>query len=1052
MLRALSLFAVALVLQGAATAQSYYFDSYSVQDGLAQSKVHAAIQSADGYLWLGTASGLSRFDGNEFINYTVDDGLDEHGVTSIYEDSHGIIWLGHKGGEISRYRVGIGIERIGVDSTARNGDVIKIIEDGQQQVWAVSTGSGAILIENPTAELPEPKMTHYNGEEGFSDRAFDVVKSNDNTLYFVTDVGVKYYKDGAFDFFRIEQLPSYFQITALLIDNEGDYWFGTYNGGLYRYSQQMDSLLIYDVRDGLAHNWVSTLYQDAKGKIWAGTWGGGITRFDERGLTTFNTENGLPDNKIWSIKEDREGNLLIGTNENGLVLFKGQQFVSYTVKEGLRDNQVWAIVQDRNQQYWFGTNKGIAIYNPVNEVDRFRYLNQLENNLVSDQVRFLKEDLNGNIWIGTADRGVVMYNVTSNRLEYNPLINNRIRQGVVTAMEVDRQNNLWIGTVEGLVYYEVNNDKIDVLSQIHGLAGSDISSLYCDSKGVLWVGSKNKGLTSINDVTFQQVDLGSYYTPTTMVEDKNGMLWIGTEGQGVLVCDGEKVIQQLRMPQGLLSDFITMVNVDDNDNIWIGSNQGLNKFVKDESKIYTYTERIGFAGIEVKANASFKDRNGDLWLGTIKGAIQNNVNEERKNSLPPLTHITRFRVNQNDRELTEGVELNYTEKAIVFDFSSICLTNPDAVYYEVMLEGMDEDWQPATQQTFKSYSPLPPNSYTFKVRACNDQGIYNESPVTFSFIISPPFWQTWWFYLLVGILGAGILFVYIKIRERSLIREKKVLEEKVAERTEEVVQKNNELADKNKDIMDSIKYAKRIQDAILPSDELFTQTLTNTFVLFKPKDVVSGDFYWLFARDNKVWFAAVDCTGHGVPGAFMSIVGHNLLDKIVGEYNISEPAAILDRLNQGVAETLRQEQLEEGSGSVKDGMDMALVCYDKANNALQYAGAYNPLYIIRDGALLETKADRFPIGSFTQEENKRFTNHTVPLQKGDTIYLFSDGYVDQFGGEQGKKFKSRKFKELLLSIQEKSMIEQKTILNETLENWRGTIEQIDDVLIVGSRL
>jgi serine phosphatase RsbU (regulator of sigma subunit) len=307
------------------------------------------------------------------------------------------------------------------------------------------------------------------------------------------------------------------------------------------------------------------------------------------------------------------------------------------------------------------------------------------------------------------------------------------------------------------------------------------------------------------------------------------------------------------------------------------------------------------------------------------------------------------------------------------------------------------------------------------------------------------------------LIALALVFAYIKIRERNLLIEKRILEEKVKERTAEVVQKNIELDEKNKDITASIRYAKRIQDAILPPDEFVKTHLPKTFVLFKPKDIVSGDFYWVnpvLNPDSKeptgVLFAAVDCTGHGVPGAFMSIVGHNLLDQAVSEHGITQPAEILNELNKSVSETLRQSNVEDNA--VKDGMDIAICRFNRETSVLEYAGAYNPLWHIRNGSLTEYKANKFPIGNLKSGENKKFTNHSIQLEKGDTLYIFSDGFADQFGGPDGKKFKYNALKQLLLESQHLSMEEQGALLENTIEKWRGTLEQVDDILVIGTRL
>jgi len=1053
---------VLFLLPNLITAQKYHFDVYSVKEGLAQSSVYDIKQDQRGYVWMGTASGLSKFNGKDIVNYTTEDGLADGAVKAIYIDKKGTIWLGHVDGGVSRI-INDSIE-IALSMTA---DITSFEEDDEGGLWISSFKGGVTKISNPEADKNSLKLKQYKGQEGLSDIVFQVLKLDNGRLCFVTDVGVKYYnyQKDEFSKFEINNMPTYFQIICMYESKEGDLWFGSYNGGVYEFNKKQNKLIIYDVRDGLAHNWITSFYEDDRGNLWVGTWGGGITKITpKREIISIDNSKGIADNKIRCINGDREGNVLFGTKENGLLVFKGDQFVSFGEEQGLVNSQVWAILTDKNQQNWIGTNAGITV---VKDFEVKRSYTE-KNGLPYQEVRFIKEDKTGNIWAGTWGGGVMQYNRNSDRFEMNYRINSFMFQPLITALEVDKSNNLWVGTTDGLVYYEVNNQLVDRLTQDHGLAGNDITALYCDSKNNVWVGARGKGISKIKGSKITKVDLKIKVTPTCMVEDGKGNIWIGTEGKGVLIFDGKTINNQYTVKEGLLSDYISLLNIDNQGNVWIGTNKGLNKFdIKNES-FYSYSQKMGFIGIESKNNATYKDANGDLWFGTIKGVVKLNANSVKENLLEPITQITRFRVNLEDRPLSEGVTLNYQEKSIIFDYSSICLTNPEQVYYQVMLEGADEDWRPLTQQTFETYSPLPPGNYTFKVKASNNNGIWNKEPQTFSFKITPPFWQRTWFIITCIILIGIIIFSFIKYREKQLIKEKRVLEEKVQERTEEVVQKSAEIERKNKDIIDSITYAKRIQDAILPSNEMFTKELSQTFVLFTPKDIVSGDFYWLTTKDNKSLFAAVDCTGHGVPGAFMSIVGYNLLDKIVGEYGITKPSEILDHLNQGVEATLRKGSEEY---DIKDGMDITLCAFDKTTGILEYSGAYNPLYIVTSNKLgfvggeliepnmidenglflYEIKADRFPIGSYS-EENKLYTNNQFKLAKGDTVYLFSDGYADQFGGPKGKKFRYKQFKQLLLSLNDKPMDDQKEILNQTLNDWKGDIDQIDDIIIIGSRL
>jgi serine phosphatase RsbU (regulator of sigma subunit) len=265
--------------------------------------------------------------------------------------------------------------------------------------------------------------------------------------------------------------------------------------------------------------------------------------------------------------------------------------------------------------------------------------------------------------------------------------------------------------------------------------------------------------------------------------------------------------------------------------------------------------------------------------------------------------------------------------------------------------------------------------------------------------------------------------------------------------------KNSEISQQKKEITDSINYAKKIQEAILPPEWLVNELMPDNFVYYKPKDIVSGDFYWIDhikeGNSEKILFAAVDCTGHGVPGALMSVIGLNLLNQAVHEKKLSKPSDILSYLDWGVNQTLRQS---DANNIVKDGMDLALVVIDFTTKEIQYAGAYNPLYYIHKGELHEIKADKSPIGINTDGVIDEYTNHIIQLEKGDCIYLFSDGYADQFGGSQGKKFKYKQMKELFLSIYKKPMKEQLEALHQRFENWKGSNDQVDDVIVSGIRV
>jgi serine phosphatase RsbU (regulator of sigma subunit) len=295
-------------------------------------------------------------------------------------------------------------------------------------------------------------------------------------------------------------------------------------------------------------------------------------------------------------------------------------------------------------------------------------------------------------------------------------------------------------------------------------------------------------------------------------------------------------------------------------------------------------------------------------------------------------------------------------------------------------------------------------------------------------------------YSVIALLFIASLLAYILfVRNKEKIKTNKLLEHQKKE-----IESQKEIVDvQNKEITDSINYAQRIQQVILPQQEEVGNYFKDWFVFFQPKDVVSGDFYWVTQKEEKTYIAAIDCTGHGVPGAFMSMIGYTLLNEILNNSEIISPADVLKELRRGVIKSLKQKGVE---GENKDGMDIALCLF--SGNKLQYAGAYNPLWLIRNKEIIEYKADKQPIGIYGEKLNP-FTNHTIDLQSGDSVYIFTDGYADQFGGPEGKKFKYSKLKELLLSVQQEPMNKQKDIISKQFRKWKGNLEQVDDVLLIG---
>jgi serine phosphatase RsbU (regulator of sigma subunit) len=301
-------------------------------------------------------------------------------------------------------------------------------------------------------------------------------------------------------------------------------------------------------------------------------------------------------------------------------------------------------------------------------------------------------------------------------------------------------------------------------------------------------------------------------------------------------------------------------------------------------------------------------------------------------------------------------------------------------------------------------------------------------------------------YMILGILLISLIFLFVMIQTRTLVKTRRLLKEK-GQALEFIELQKVELELRDKNITDSLIYAQRIQEAMLPSETYFRKHFEDSFILFRPKNIVSGDFYWIGEKGDKVFVVAADCTGHGVPGALMSMIGLKLIEKTINEDNIETPSGILAVMNKGLEKTFSREK---NIGTIiRDGMDIGLCVIDRNRKKIEYAGAFFPLYIIREDSLIEVSADKIIIGM--NPDGQSYIDHEIDLQENDMFYLFSDGYVDQFGGDENKKFMYRRFRYLLLTIHNFPVNDQKSILEENIKTWMGNNEQVDDMMVIGFR-
>ncbi|MCX8079829.1 MAG: SpoIIE family protein phosphatase [Bacteroidia bacterium] len=589
----------------------------------------------------------------------------------------------------------------------------------------------------------------------------------------------------------------------------------------------------------------------------------------------------------------------------------------------------------------------------------------------------------------------------------------------------------------------------------------------------------------------------------SILEDHSGNLWFGTEGGGVTKYDGQHFTHYTEK-EGLSNNNVWSILEDHSGNLWVSTERGLTCFVvggagfsttklhkKNEifnPLIMVFHKEDGLKAEDFFSNSVLLDSKNRIWWGSGKALTMLDLNEFKMNKKEPEIQLDNIYLQENfvdyrhlhdtitdsaivneNNELKnirfrgvakfhnypEGLELPYYLNHLTFYFTGIDWYAPHKLKYQYKLEGLDKDWSQLTSEGKADYRNIPFGKYTFKVKAIGSAGKWSKT-LEYSFIIHPPWWRTGWAYTSYVITAIAAVVLIVRWNSRKLRARAKMLKIKVEEATQEIrqqkeiVEKQKQLIEeKHKEITDSINYAERIQRSLLASKKLLDEHLKEYFILYKPRDVVSGDFYWARALpDGQLALMCADSTGHGVPGAIMSILNIACLEKAVEVEKLTMPHEILNYTRNKIIETLKNDGTPEGG---KDGMDGCLLCFDSKNYMLTCASAHNPVWIVRGKKLTEIKADKFPVGKHIRD-GQPFTLNEFKLCPGDAIYLLTDGFGDQFGGPSGKKFKNKNLQELLLSIAHEPMHIQKQKLEKAFENWKGSLEQVDDVTIMGIRI
>jgi len=1077
-----------LIIQQTAGGQQLNFVSHTVNEGLPNSNVLSVLQDNRGFLWVGTTTGVVIFDGETWHLRQKSLTIKATPILDIFEDNKGAIWFAGGNNGLYKYDGEITENYIG-----DNLNVISVCDDANGSIWVATENNGVFQISNENSKILDEQIKPLSDLLNFPEMTvFDMSKDRDGNIWLGTSKGLCRYDGTSLDVYTLFDGLPHNKVTKIFEDNLNRIWFCTPRG-VVRYDYE--KFQVFNKQSGLISNEISSISQDLSGKMWFGG-DNGIELLDGDKFDYISTKNGLVDKHINTLKLDESGNMWIGTKFGGISMFSGYAFTKYSTKEGLISNQIFSITTDEEGVLYFGSLYGI-ISIKSNEIKKLNFQN-LELN---KRVNTIIVDRENRKWFGSNDGLFLLKNNQLKRIDTKELFN-------VSTICEGKNKQLWIASNRGLFElkekangeFEIEKSFIFDNKLKHE---SKIRYIYKDKKEVVWFGFQKEGLYRLDGSELAKINIADGdLNITSITTDFQGNIWCGTEHNGIFIVNKKneewQAIKELNPESGLWVNKINSILFLNENTCLIGTNRGVSKITFDKDFDIINRKKIGslegMSSIETTENSLVQIPGGKVIIGSLGGIVIYDPVQEEINLSPPNTHITAIKLFFEDIEwsnseyssgktnwfnIPKNLSLPPNQNHITFEFTGINLKSQVQVRYQWKLSPLEINWSPPRTKNEITYSELPPGNYTFSVKSYNEDGTPDIEPAIFEFRIQKPFYKTLWFILLAILFVFVLGVLFFRWRTKQLIRAKEKLEKQVADRTsllikekERVVAQNKKirqqaeeletqtdklfqyntlLENQNRDITDSINYARTIQKAVLGSRNLIRKVIPESFILYIPKDIVSGDFYWYSQSDSYIYIAAADCTGHGVPGAFMSIIAYNLLKETIAENKNKTSGEILDRLNITLIELLSTHKTK---GFSKNGMDIALCRVDLNKKELNFAGAMRPMYWLKkdNKAGIETiKPNRFGIGDEDLTNRKQgFNNHFIGFDKGDRCYLFTDGFIDQFGGKHDKKYLGKRFKELLYSLKNVPIKENESELYESFVSWKGTTgDQTDDILVIG---
>jgi serine phosphatase RsbU (regulator of sigma subunit) len=1123
MKKAIAIFLLTLLVLNVASQVNRYgnplMKSYSTQQINGSDYTHSIIKDHSGNIYLANEDkGIIRYDGNTWRAIPVRNnaiirtmGIDRNGI--IY--AGGKFEFGYVEPDLYGRMTYISLsQRIDSLNNRLLKDTLKVEKDSlTKQIIKIGEIMSLVVKDSSVYFIGKDGLFDYNitsdslsfyslRKYGLLNifRTFQVnsrIMIGDNVIglsEFANNEIIKLPGGDFFGYMRCMAVLPYDSVTAVV---------ATFQNGIFLYNYKTGELkkdfISHELGKRLIESRIYTGYKLPSGQYAIGTIGGGVFIINRDGnlLQQWNKDNSnLQDNGILAFYCDNnyDSELWVSTVRFITKVYQNLPFTEFSVKAGLEGGV--NCIDKFNSEIYISTDNGVykstTLKDGLRTFERvpgiFDVVFPLYHAIVGSNDFMLAGSINGIFQIRKDGRVVkVELKNEKGRIESKLDIDARI----ITQSKI-KPERFYIGSGnEGITILDFKAGMWSLVKKISKIQGS-ITGITEITDGSLLVS------TDFSNSLFRVS--GDYTTPVPYGPEKGApyasIISMTEIGKDIILCTSKGIYKYVENGDNWISCDEIAENLsvdkecygilkDDEGNMWLGINE---KGKNHEMMIADANgEKLVYSGpLALLPNVKMMDLK--LIEGKIFEAKSNSVYVIEKEKLmrkpealtPFITKIvagrdsvlmqeTFFRTGMNGRRMPLTLqstlkipELKYKLNSVSLFWSTPYYINEEETAYSYKLEGFDKVWSVWGKVNYKDYTNLPFGKYSFRIKARTATETETQEAV-YEFIILKPWYLTAGMVILYGLLIVLIIFLIIKMYTKKLKNENIRLEGIVAERTAVVVKQKEELES-------SIHYASRIQMALLPSESILAENLKNYFILFKPRDIVSGDFYWMTKKNERLYIVAADCTGHGVPGAFMSLLGMSFLDEIIDKEEAPRANHILSQMRLHVTESLKQIGTDD---EAKDGMDMALLVVDFNTSRIEFSGAYNPCFRVRrmtmeeirnfrdenlempDGSMSNGKhiletiyASKMPIG-ISSRMKEEFSIYECELESGVSYYMFSDGYIDQFGGPNGRKFMKKNFKRLILEIQDQNMNKQKEMLDQNLKSWMGQTPQIDDILVLG---